>query len=93
VERVTLAQGGVGKSTLIELLIQYWRSEGLEVVVTASSGKAARLIGGVTVHRAFGLNVRSGIFQRANIENEVGSDRFILLARADIIIIDGECCT
>ena len=75
-ERVTLAQGGVGKSTLIELLIQYWRSEGLEVVVTASSGKAARLIGGVTVHRAFGLNVRSGIFQRANIENE----RWVLIA-------------
>ena len=97
--------------------MQYWRSEGLEVVVTASSGKAARytppsmpplishlatispasrryfltcrLIGGVTVHRAFGLNDKSGLFQRSNLEHQMGTERFALLARADVIIIDG----
>jgi putative protein kinase ArgK-like GTPase of G3E family len=54
-------QGGTGKSTLIRLLTAYWRSQGLRVLLTASSGKAARLIGGLTVHSAFKLH-QSGIF-------------------------------
>ncbi|EOD12714.1 hypothetical protein EMIHUDRAFT_247338 [Emiliania huxleyi CCMP1516] len=41
-------QGGVGKSTLIALLVQEWRSQALNVLVTGSSGKAAALLGGVT---------------------------------------------
>ena len=57
-------QGGTGKSTLIRLLTAYWRSEGLNVLLTGSSGKAARLIGGVTVHSAFALEDASGLFMR-----------------------------
>lgn len=34
-------EGGMGKSTLINLLVQLWRSQGKRVIVTASSAKAA----------------------------------------------------
>lgn len=45
--------GGTGKSTLIRLCTAYWQSQGLNVLLTATSGKAARLIGGHTVRDAF----------------------------------------
>lgn len=80
-------QGGVGKSTIIELLVQEWRSRGLRVIVTASSGKAARLIGGWTVHKAFKLS-SDGLFQRAALEGQQASAHFAWLARADIVVID-----
>jgi hypothetical protein len=80
--------GGVGKSTVTELLIAQWRSDGLVVLVTAASAKAARLIGGVTVHKMFRLHQRSGLFMRAQLEGEKGSAHFQLLARADIVVID-----
>ena len=80
-------QGGVGKSTLVELLVQEWRSQGLRVIVTASSGKAARLIGGWTVHKAFKLRT-DGLFQRAALEGAQASAHYTWLARADVIVID-----
>jgi len=49
-------EGGMGKSMLIRLLTQWWRSQGLRVMVLASSGKAARLINGHTVHSACKLH-------------------------------------
>ena len=78
-------EGGTGKSTLIRLLVQHWRSEGLSVIVTASSGKAARLIGGHTAHSAFKLNV-GGLVVRSSVE--VGTPHFEWLAKADVIVID-----
>ena len=36
----------------IRLLVQEWRSQGKRVLVCAASAKAARLIGGHTVHHA-----------------------------------------
>ena len=59
-------EGGTGKSTLIRLLVQEWRSQGLRVRVCASSGKAARLIGGHTVHAAFMLH-QDGFFLRSSL--------------------------
>ena len=47
---VLAGEGGMGKSLLIRLLVQHWRSEGKRVLVCASTAKAARLIGGHTVH-------------------------------------------
>ena len=67
--------------------MQKWRSEGLRVIVTASSGKAARLINGWTVHKAFKLS-SDGLFQRAALEGDQASSHFTWLARADIIVID-----
>ena len=80
-------EGGVGKSTLIKLLIAYWRSEGLRVIVLASSAKAARLIGGHTVHSACLLDC-NGSFAQHRLEGQQGSDRFMWLARADVVVID-----
>ena len=78
-------EGGTGKSTLIRLLVQEWRSQGLRVRVCASSGKAARLIGGHTVHAAFMLH-QDGFFLRSSLR--LGSKHLAWLATSDIIIID-----
>ena len=80
-------EGGVGKSTVTRLLIMYWRSQGLRVIVLASSAKAARLIGGHTVHSACLLNTH-GTFEHARLEGCQASDRFVWLATADVVIID-----
>ena len=80
-------EGGVGKSTLVQLLVQWWRSQGYRVIVLGSSAKAARLVGGHTVHSACLLD-SSGGFDVARLDGTQGSDRFIWLATADIIIID-----
>lgn len=80
-------QGGVGKSTLIALLVQEWRSQGLNVLVTGSSGKAAALLGGVTVHRAFGLSPK-GVFQRAALDSPRRKGHLQLLATLDVLVID-----
>ena len=80
-------EGGVGKSTVTRLLIMYWRSQGLRVIVLASSAKAARLIGGHTVHSACLLSTH-GTFEHARLEGCQASDRFVWLATADVVIID-----
>ena len=80
-------EGGMGKSTLIRLLAQYWRSKGLRVIITASSGKAAKLIGGHTVHNAFMLQM-SGNATVARLAAKQHYDHFLWLLSADIVIID-----
>ena len=80
-------QGGTGKSTLIRLLTQWWRSQGLRVLLTASSGKAARLIDGHTVHAAFKLH-STGFFVRQGLEGAQGTRHFNFLATVDVVIID-----
>ena len=47
----------------IRLLVSHWRSEGLNVLVCAASAKAARLIGGHTVHSAFKLRLKGGFYE------------------------------
>ena len=81
-------EGGVGKSTLVRLLVQQWRSDGYSVIVMASSAKAARLIDGHTVHSACGLDPTTGRFEQSRIEGSQGQDRFVWLAKADIVVID-----
>jgi hypothetical protein len=80
-------EGGVGKSTLIKLLVQWLRSQSYHVLILGSSAKAARLIGGHTVHSAMLLD-SSGGFDVARLEGSQGSDRFVWLTTADVIIID-----
>ena len=81
-------EGGMGKSTLIKLLVQWWRSQGLKVIVTASTGKAASLIHGYTCHSAFKLHCGSGELQIPMLEGKQCTPHFQWLATADIIIID-----
>lgn len=80
-------EGGMGKSTLINLLVQLWRSDRKRVIVTAASAKAARLIGGFTVHSAFWLQMH-GRFCAAQTVAKKNTDHYIWLLTADIILID-----
>ena len=65
-----LSEGaGVGKTFLIKAITEYLKQvlrypyqnlDQLSVLVTASTGKAAAGINGITVHSAFYLPVKSG---------------------------------
>ena len=74
----------MGKSTLVRLLVALWRSQGLRVIVLGSSAKAARLVGGHTVHSACLLD-SSGSFEVPRLQGTQGDDRFVWLATADIV--------
>ena len=80
-------EGGMGKTLLICLLTQLWRSQGRHVLVCASSAKAAQLIGGTTVHESFGLHGRDG-FQQSSLDMQQHTVKWALLYTSDIIIID-----
>ena len=81
-------EGGMGKSLLIRLLVQYWRSQGKRVLVCASTAKAARLIRGHTVHHAFKLSTRNGGFITSRLDGEKHSPHWAWLYSRDIIVID-----
>ena len=50
--------GGVGKSYIVSRIIQELESIGKSVLVTASTGTAASLIGGTTCHRALRIPIK-----------------------------------
>ena len=50
--------GGTWKSYLIQRIIQTLEADGKTVLVTASTGKAVTLIGGVTCHRALHIPIK-----------------------------------
>ena len=81
-------EGGMGKSLLIRLLVQHWRASGKRVLVCAASGKAARLIGGHTVHSAFDLRPKGGFFETNLTGSRKHTDQWAWLYTRDIIIID-----
>jgi ATP-dependent exoDNAse (exonuclease V) alpha subunit len=81
-------EGGMGKTTLVRLLVQQWRSEGRNVLLCASSAKAARLLGGYTVHSAFKLRTTDGGFVEANLNHEQQGRHWAWLRSRDIIVID-----
>ena len=81
-------EGGMGKSLLIRLLVQHWRSDGKRVLVCAASAKAAKLIGGHTVHSAFNLRLNGGFFETQLNGSQKHSAQWAWLYTRDIIIID-----
>ena len=81
-------EGGMGKSLLIRLLVQHWRSQGKRVLVCAASAKAARLIGGHTVHSAFQLRLNGGFLETQLNRTEKHNKQWAWLFTRDIIIID-----
>lgn len=50
--------GGVGKSYISQIIVDELQAAGKTVLITASTGKAAMLINGVTCHRAFRIPIR-----------------------------------
>lgn len=81
---------GSGKSTVIRALKKYCDANKIECVVTASTGKAASALGGVTIHSFMGLSMTE------NINAETSEDAFKLSQgekdqhNPEILIID-EC--
>lgn len=74
--------GGVGKSFLVRTIVEDLKAAGKNVLITASTGKAATLIGGVTCHRAF----RIPISMTWEAEPSVSEESPVM--SADAVLID-----
>jgi hypothetical protein len=81
-------EGGMGKTTLVKLLVQQWRSCGKKVLLCASTAKAARLINGHTAHHAFRLRSSDGGFIESNLSHDQQGRHWAWLRTRDIIVID-----
>jgi ATP-dependent exoDNAse (exonuclease V) alpha subunit len=80
---------GVGKTTLTREIIEHFESEAKKVAKLASTGMAATLIGGQTLHSFLDLSIASDILdleQRGKLE--IAKKTKKLLASMDIIVID-----
>ena len=80
---------GVGKSFLLRALIASCENEGLKIAKLASTGMAASLIGGQTLHSFFNLGICSHSFDlersgKINISKKLSK----LLKSIDVIVID-----
>ncbi len=80
---------GVGKSFLLRALIAQYENEGKKVAKLASTGMAAALITGQTLHSFFNLGICSHSFDlertgKINIDKKLAK----LLKQIDVIIID-----
>lgn len=75
---------GTGKTKLIEKYLNDMKESGKNIIVTATTGIAANILGGVTFHRAFGYNT-DVITKDDKIAIEKISNN---LTYADIIVID-----
>ena len=73
---------GTGKSFLIDRFIQYSRSKGKNILVTAYTGIAAQNIGGATLNRTFSLDFAPKTYMPST------EDIPPVLRSTDILIID-----
>ena len=79
---------GSGKSYVIEQFVNKLRSSGRHLALTATTGIAASLLGGVTIHSWSGLGVRQRLDAREE-ELLLGNPRLLKrLMEAEILIID-----
>ena len=81
---------GSGKSTLIRALKKYCDANSIECVVTASTGKAASALGGVTIHSFMGLSMTENIHADNADEAYTLSNSEKDVRKPNILIID-EC--
>jgi ATP-dependent DNA helicase PIF1 len=80
---------GVGKTTLTRQIIEHFEAEAKKVAKLASTGMAATLIGGQTLHSFLDLSIASDIQdleQRGKLE--IAKKTKKLLASIDLIVID-----
>ena len=79
--------GGSGKSTLIKYVIRLFEQHGKKVGVTATTGSAALLIGGTTIHSYLGI----GLGDQSKMELLMKlqkSPKKINWTKTDLLIID-----
>lgn len=74
--------GGVGKSFVVNYIVDELKKAGKTVLVTASTGKAATLLGGVTCHRACKIPVKMTWMREPDVDKKAP------LYEADTLIID-----
>lgn len=74
--------GGVGKSFVVNYIVDELKKAGKTVLVTASTGKAATLLGGVTCHRACKIPVKMTWMREPDVDKKAP------LYKADTLIID-----
>lgn len=74
--------GGVGKTYIVKKIVSDLEKAGKSVLVTASTGKAAELIGGVTCHRAFSIPISMAWKTKPNFSHNAP------ICAADVILID-----
>ena len=78
---------GTGKSFTVKEMIQDAIKKGLNVLVVAPTGKAAKNVGGMTIHSAFRAPI--GITGPEDVyKGKTGRDGRSLLELADLIVID-----
>ncbi len=76
-----LGSAGTGKTALIKVVCKYFMKQGKRVKKVCFQGLAAQLIGGTTIHGAFGIpfNLKEFIPSEKNVE---------FLKNVDVLIID-----
>ena len=89
---LVLGDSGTGKSTVISHIVETTKATGRKVAVTATTGIAAQLIGGRTIHKL--LRYYPGM----NYDNIIYDDKVDHLEDVDVIIVDelsmmGRCFT
>ena len=78
-------EAGTGKSYLVQEFIKKSRADGKKVIVSASTGVAATMIGGATVHSVFGLGIR---MHRVRSTDWFNQSKRSVLVKTDILIMD-----
>jgi len=80
---------GTGKTTLTREVIEYFTSEGKKVAKLASTGMAATLIGGQTLHSFLDLGIADSI-EELELKGKLEVKKKVkkLVASMDLIIID-----
>jgi len=80
---------GVGKTTITREVIEVFESEAKKVAKLASTGMAATLIGGQTLHSFFDLGISSNIQElEQNVKYEVKKKVKKIIHSIDLIVID-----
>ncbi|MBN2782837.1 MAG: AAA family ATPase [Campylobacterales bacterium] len=80
---------GVGKTTITNEVIKYFESESKKVAKLASTGMAATLIGGQTLHSFFDLAIASDLDELEQ-KGKLGIQKKVhkLISSMDLIVID-----
>jgi ATP-dependent DNA helicase PIF1 len=83
-----LGEGGTGKSLTISAIAADLKRRKVPYLITASTGRAALLIGGSTVHSAFGIGLGTGTPE--DLVTRVSSNAWVVkeLRRTKLVVID-----
>ncbi len=81
---------GVGKSTVLKKIIKYFKKNKFNIGVTASTGSAATLINGTTVHSflGIGLGTQSATQLYESLMHKKNKTVYNKLKKLDVLIID-----